>query len=482
MRKGGQALARLQVCRCAALGMLRAAAMIAASSSASSPPPHVVHRSNATNHNHHALPQNNNSLAGTSGSTAAHLHAAAAADILATSATNAALLTARDAPLVVEGMGVTSALVCINAFATYSSERAANLREVILTVKSWQIKHIRIVVSTQDEKALRWQIGDDVKWVEIYAVPDADLRAANGPAPGDDHGVMLAWTHRHIITEKVRDHKFGLVVYLENDMKMSWHTLLSWAADEELLRAATSLDTAGTVLQRGFWRYELCAQNGDRDVHVRAPSKCMAEPCDFGKHVIQGSAAERWERWPCKFNVSGRMFVGMDVPYPAAWVMGPLRLQAFMQSSHWLPDNGTRHQCRPGEVSHGLKVNCNIAWGIMESAAVGDSFLNAMPLKQRKRCTSRAVVPYVIDSAGVPALDTAAGLHHLGQNHERIQNKETLYPVDGCPPVERDESSPPPPPPTHKKATPSTSRGSRSPPPPPPSQRQRLRTIMSWLG
>ena len=99
-----------------------------------------------------------------------------------TSATNAALLTARDAPLVVEGMGVTSALVCINAFATYSSERAANLREVILTVKSWQIKHIRIVVSTQDEKALRWQIGDDVKWVEIYAVPDAELRAANGQA------------------------------------------------------------------------------------------------------------------------------------------------------------------------------------------------------------------------------------------------------------------------------------------------------------
>ena len=434
--------------------MLRAAAMIAACSSASSLPPHVGHHSNATTHqSHHALHQKNDSVADTSGSTAE------AADIatMSMSAATAALLTARDAPLVVEGRGVTSALVCINAFATYSSERAANLREVILTVKSWQIKHIRMVVSTQDEKALRWQIGDDAEWVEIYAVPDAELRAANGPAPDDDHGVMLAWTHRHIITEKLKVHKFGLVVYLENDMKMSWNALRAWAADEEMLRAAASLDTAGTVLQRGFWRYELCAHNGDKDVHVRAPSKCMAEHCDFGKHVIAGSsAAERWEQWPCKFNVSGRMFVGLDVPYPAAWVMGPLRLQAFMESSHWLPDNGTRHQCRPGEISHGLKVNCNIAWGIMESAAVGDSFLNSMPLKQRKRCTSKAVVPYVINSAGIPALDTVAGLHHLGQNHERVGNKEILYPVDGCPPVERvlrDESSPPPPTPTHKKST-----------------------------
>lgn len=155
--------------------------------------------------------------------------------------------------------------------------------------------------------------------------------------------------------------RYTTVMYLEEDIIMSWPSLVAWAADQELL--------APLDFQRGFQRTETAPWDGS----------CMLQD-------MKGPWRLDPNRTVVVNTTTGmRYFVNLPNPYSAMWIADMKLLQRFMDSSQWQQSKGV--------------------WGVREMGASGIQFLFDKPTP----FFGSAVVPY--DPQTLQLLDTALVLH-----------------------------------------------------------------------
>jgi len=294
-----------------------------------------------------------------------------------------------------------AALVCVTAIATADPRRQAYLAQAVRAIQGWQVR-TSLRVLTNDPPGVRIRL--ELAGVSAFADPSnqcgGTLKVIKPTskryfekARSSSGNFFLTWAHRDVLE---REH-FGhdLFVYLEDDMELLWHKVIAWGEDEYLL------EQSGSQFHRGFFRWEQRADG----------SRTVLEGCPFdfaGRH--------------CKLTVSGRLFLGLQEPYYAAWLMTRPRLEALRSSKWWWP-NATSDDT----IEFDGAVIC--PWNIRECAASGDAFLGNFSSAggHVRDCKTSHLVRVETDGGALPRLSELSGLHHLGQNKNRLSPRTWTF-------------------------------------------------------
>ena len=308
--------------------------------------------------------------------------------------------------MLVEGAPCRAVLCVITSFFSSNVERHAILQNTLSTVKAWQLRRVHTVVVTQNGTATRAMLAQR----GAATLVDELVVRAELSSYALSHG-QLTWEHRGIVERHRAD--FDLFVYLEDDARLTWASLKSWAADEALLQ---TVDPPGTF-HRSFFRYERLQLAGLGRSARGVPTS--AHPGHYLKDQSRSypclpSGLKNLSSYECNFEVGGRRFVGLSNPFAGSWLMGRARLAAFINSSQWRLGVGGK-----GRPIVGLRRTI----GSKEAAAFGDAFLgenrSVQPLTRFSYgahphgCPNAMLVPFVMRD-GFPMLDLDAALEHLG--------------------------------------------------------------------
>lgn len=164
-------------------------------------------------------------------------------------------------------------------------------------------------------------------------------------------------------------------MYLEDDIVVTWPSLLAWAADHELL--------APLHFQRGMVRYEYApwaGKNGTRVAYDQLARKQLDPRRTVAVQTPSGP----------------RHFINLLNPYTGMWIADMPLLQRFMNSTVWNQIEGV--------------------WGTRETAACGIHFLDKHP----DPFFNSAVVPY---NPVTKRVEAQAGILHIANNCAR-EHKE----------------------------------------------------------
>ena len=131
------------------------------------------------------------------------------------------------ASIKLDGEPVRSALICIASFFRNDTRRNDLLLDTIHTILSWRIERIKIVVNTNDAAALQHVLQSHNE-VEVVQAEFAHRKMLSQG--------FLAWEHRKAIDRLApTSSEFDLYGYLEDDARLTWEAVVSWAADESFL-------------------------------------------------------------------------------------------------------------------------------------------------------------------------------------------------------------------------------------------------------
>lgn len=160
-------------------------------------------------------------------------------------------------------------------------------------------------------------------------------------------------------------------MYLEDDMVVTWPSLLAWAADHELL--------APLGFQRGMVRFEYAPWEGMGGVRIAGDQTTMTQLDPTRTVTLQSGRGLKH-------------FVNLVVPYSAMWIADMALLQRFMNSTVW--------------------NERNLIWGVRETAACAIQFID----KHTAPFVGSAVVPY---DPVTKRVDRHAGILHISGNSAR---------------------------------------------------------------
>jgi hypothetical protein len=159
--------------------------------------------------------------------------------------------------------------------------------------------------------------------------------------------------------------RFRTVMYLEDDILVSWRSLQSWEQDTSYL--------APKGFQRGFQRTEVAPWDG------------QLMSLDQGESVSLSKA----QKIVVETETGPRHFLAMPNPYMAMWIAEAGQLARFMDSKWWTAKSGQ--------------------WGVREMAAGGMQFVSP-PAGYR----SAVVVPY---DPKLKQVDDLAAIAHISNNY-----------------------------------------------------------------
>ena len=320
------------------------------------------------------------------------------------------------ASIKLDGEPVRSALICIASFFRNDTRRNDLLLDTIHTILSWRIERIKIVVNTNDAAALQHVLQSHNE-VEVVQAEFAHRKMLSQG--------FLAWEHRKAIDRLApTSSEFDLYGYLEDDARLTWEAVVSWAADESVLSRHAAREGYGTRFHRGFFRYERLRLYGPRPGYN--PRNEPLAP--FGHYLRDQSrltpclGRQNISTWPCQVTIGGRHFISLKNPFSGLWLMGRKRLQAFRSSSHWTPVTSS-----PGH-KHTL-TGLGFMHGVKEGAAFGDTYQSAFGVTFRSSsqppvlpfgCTTSLLVPFIFNLTALksgrpfPQFDISAGVEHTG--------------------------------------------------------------------
>ena len=169
-------------------------------------------------------------------------------------------------------------------------------------------------------------------------------------------------------------------VYLEHDIEINVHALLSWAEDTLMV------EPLGYI--RSFFTLEDVSRKDTKSSWVNVQST----QSDFIGNVSDGFVSRA-------FKVKNNPFVHPSQPYSPCFAASRAQMDAFMASSLWLKADNRLYDVRAGAAS-----NIHYALG------------NATQFKHA------AVLPLLIDSNGRPTLHPNGAVFHLPNKYVALQN------------------------------------------------------------
>ncbi|KAK9838814.1 hypothetical protein WJX74_003824 [Apatococcus lobatus] len=136
---------------------------------------------------------------------------------------------------------------------------------------------------------------------------------AAGPIHELPHPFELAWVHRDLMQAALATGQYTAFIYLEDDMRLTWDSLISWATDQAVLEPLG--------FQRQFYRTEIAPWDGkqwlfDALQHVHLAT--YERKLDVG---VQTRAHQH--------------YIQLPEPYSAVFVASPTLLARFIKSPFW---------------------------------------------------------------------------------------------------------------------------------------------------
>lgn len=241
---------------------------------------------------------------------------------------------------------------------------------------------------------------------------------------GDDNKYWLAWCHRKAIKLAVANRSYDTVVYMEDDTRLTWPVLVSWAIDTQLLaehnysRCIYRTEVDKTA---GFIRLMDYEHGIDTCVRARVDVASSAAYTTLAQR-LQGKACGRLPNgtaMPCRMH---RHFVSPSFPFQGMWIATKPQLQRFMSLPMWdkqgalqagpWGDNMTAKMRRPRD---------NWGWGYPERSAsiaihggLVETRRKRRSARGRKEMTTSCMVPYSPGTLNAPArLAPLARVEHL---------------------------------------------------------------------
>lgn len=214
----------------------------------------------------------------------------------------------------------------------------ATMLDVIRTYET----QVDVVIVTDNDKALT-RILDE--WGYLQG-GNPRLQIWQAPATTDTQKYALLWAHRQAVEEQLKRHPdYTSIIYMEDDTRLSWPTVTSWALDTEVL--------APQNFSRCIYRTEVATETGGLNMmdwsvtplymtnknifdatlnadyaRVQARLKDAAAPCHCGKHR-DGSS------WPCQVH---DRYVQPLQPYQGMWMATRAQLALFMAHPFWIKE------------------------------------------------------------------------------------------------------------------------------------------------
>lgn len=275
--------------------------------------------------------------------------------------------------------------------------------EAILSLASSYRTVVDILVITDDANNLREVIASwgYAETVSVWSAAKHD---------GDLHKYSLLWAHKAAIQDHVPGSTYTSVVYLEDDTRLSWASLVSWAVDSEVLEPLewtrcmfrTEVSPATGQLNMLDWTFpynittfqifDVQKSNPARYVEVAARLQGM----DCGA-LRDGSA------WPCRVH---KHFVSPNEPFQGMWMATRKQLEKYMAHPYW---NKTEALHAPLHLSRGF--------GYPERS----NSMNIL-IDVREGYESTCMVPVTFSSIGYATLSGVANIEHLRNGYSTDGN------------------------------------------------------------
>lgn len=263
--------------------------------------------------------------------------------------------------------------------------RLSTLELVVKNIYSYPTNTSVLIITDQ---------ADRLKLTANYRDFDAHLHLHNVDMTTLKSRLYLSQVHRTVIQEhlKVTNAQFSTVIYLEDDIGLSWKSLVSWAEDTSLL--------SPFGFQRGFYRTELAAWDG---LPMMLDAFRRLNISTYNRTVAIG----------------GKYFLQLESPYMGMWIADAEQLSKFMGSYLWT-DMDASYFDQPGTLYP------HYGWGVRELAACNMQFVQ-IP----QGFTSAALVPY--DPVTL-RIDPIANIAHSTNNYcnlpKRVRGRPCSIAVD----------------------------------------------------
>lgn len=224
------------------------------------------------------------------------------------------------------------------------------------------------------------------------------------PREGDDGNLYsLVWAHKEAIEEEISRQDFTAVVYMEDDTRLSWASLTSWALDTEVLeplnftrciyRTEISPDTGELMMLDWIEPVTVESHGKTLDMVLADPSK-LDEVNRRIEHRYCGSIRDGLGPWHCKVH---RHFLNPIRPFQGMWMATRKQLAAYMRSPYWKKESA-------------LQADIALPFGYPERSNSLNILVN-VPIEY----TSSCMVPYahLNGSARHPVLVPEAEVYHM---------------------------------------------------------------------
>ncbi|KAK9861938.1 hypothetical protein WJX84_001197 [Apatococcus fuscideae] len=199
--------------------------------------------------------------------------------------------------------------VCVPFF--WNVHKLPTLRSVTEAIDGWPTEVAVRIISNKPERLA----GTLESWNT-----SPSFEAVVGPA-NHTHPFELTWAHRNYMLDALQTGGYTAFVYLEDDIPMHWHTLLSWAHDNE------ALEPRG--LQRQFYRTEIAPWNG-RPYMTDARGYTSLDKAMSVSRTVHLETP----------TISGHTdFVVLSDPYSAMYVASAAVMHKFAASPQWTDRN-----------------------------------------------------------------------------------------------------------------------------------------------
>lgn len=310
------------------------------------------------------------------------------------------------------------------------------LAALLDTIRTYETR-VHVVIVTDHERALYRTLQ---KW-EHFDYSTLTLQIWQAPSTNDTNKHALLWAHRQAIEEQLEHHpNFTSIIYMEDDTRLSWPAVVSWALDTEVLaplnftrciyRTEVDVETGGgnmldwsSPLQLDYSNTLNVTYNAD---YARVQDRLQkASDCRCGKHR-DGTL------WPCRVHA---YYLTPAAPFQGMWIASREQLLSFMAHPYWKKEDA-------------LKANLAYGMGYPERTTFMILAVN-VPAGYQSSC----MVPFVFsDKETGLSLPAVAEVEHMRNGYSstpgihlaRLHVKAAIQGAFKSPPIEDTASTLPP--------------------------------------
>jgi hypothetical protein len=250
----------------------------------------------------------------------------------------------RDAQLAVEDRSVVNSIpqllhhvfICITFH--WDVTKLVYLEAMLLIVENYKT-NVDILIVTDKYQELHNVLA---KWGKFGPESKMRIRTLVWQAPEtpeDRNPYRLLWAHKDAIRQTLEPHHTA-VVYMEDDTRLAWSSLVSWAFDTEILeplnftRCFFRTETSATKGTSNMldWTMPLVLTNKNT-VDAYLKEKATSTKTSLRTGSLFGCGCLRdGSLWPCQVH---RHFLSPEEPFQGMWIATRTQLARYMEHPYW---------------------------------------------------------------------------------------------------------------------------------------------------